>query len=122
MMRKELRKRTKHKMHETLILKNILAEIKKKAKGKKVQSIILEVGDLAHLPAGELKDFLSKTADFKVVVKSVKAKVKCICGYEGEPRILAHQHDLTLFECPMCGKQPKIVSGEDIVLKEVKTN
>ncbi len=109
------------KMHETVILKKILAEIKKNAKGKKVLSITLEVGELAHLSAEELRDFLNKTVDFEVFVKALKANVKCECGYEGEPKILAHQHDLMLFECPRCGKLPKILSGEDIVLKRVRT-
>ena len=108
-------------MHETIITKNILREVSKKAKGRKVESITIEVGDLAHLPAHQLKDFLKNMVDFEVVVKSVKARVKCGCGYEGEPRILAHEHDFTLFECPECNKTPRVLSGEDIVLREIKT-
>ncbi|MBW2991484.1 hydrogenase maturation nickel metallochaperone HypA [Candidatus Woesearchaeota archaeon] len=108
-------------MHETLIINNILKKVNRQAKGKKIKSIILEVGDLAHLPAQELKDFLGKMVDFKVIVKPVKAKVKCVCGYQGEPKILVHEHDFILYECPKCGKTAKIVSGEEIVLKEIKT-
>ncbi|HHE36681.1 MAG TPA: hypothetical protein ENL16_02600 [Candidatus Woesearchaeota archaeon] len=108
------------KMHETIIAKNILREVSKKAKGRKVESITIEVGDLAHLPAHQLKDFLKNMVDFDVVVKRVKARVKCGCGYEGEPRILAHEHDFTLFECPKCHNLPEVLCGEDIVLKEIK--
>ncbi len=114
-------KEKQNKMHETIIAKKILKEAKEKAKGKKIKSITLEVGELAHLPANELKEVLRTIADFKIIVKQVKAKVKCECGYEGPPRILAQHHDFTLFECPECSKQPKILSGTDIVLREIKT-
>jgi Zn finger protein HypA/HybF involved in hydrogenase expression len=108
-------------MHETIIAKGILKEAREKAKGKKIKSITLEVGELAHLPANELKEVLRAIADFKIIVKPVKARVKCECGYEGPPRILAQQHDFTLFECPECSKQPKVLCGADIILKEIKT-
>jgi Zn finger protein HypA/HybF involved in hydrogenase expression len=108
-------------MHETIIAKEILKEAREKAKGKKIKSITLEVGELAHLPANELKEVLRAIADFKIIVKQVKANVKCECGYEGPPRVLAQHHDFTLFECPECSKQPKILSGTDIVLREIKT-
>jgi len=108
-------------MHETIIAKGILKQAKEKAKGKKIKSITLEVGELAHLPASELKETLRALCDFKIIVKETKAKVSCECGYEGAPRILAHHHDFTLFECPECSKQPKILCGADIVLKEIKT-
>jgi Zn finger protein HypA/HybF involved in hydrogenase expression len=107
-------------MHETIIAKEILKEAKQKAKGKKIKSITIEVGELAHLPANELKEILRAMADFKIIVKHVKARVKCECGYEGAPRILAQHHDFTLFECPECSKQPKILCGADIVLKEIR--
>lgn len=108
-------------MHETILAKEILKEARAKAKGKKIKSITLEVGELAHLPANELKEILRAMADFKIIVKHVKAKVKCECGYEGAPRILAQHHDFTLFECPDCSKQPKVLCGADIVLREIKT-
>jgi len=108
-------------MHETIIINNILKEVKRKAKGKKIKSITLEVGELAHLPADELKEVLKATADFEAIVKPVNAKVKCSCGYVGAPRILAHEHDFVLFECPKCKATPKIVSGEEIILKSIKT-
>lgn len=108
-------------MHESTIANKILEQVKSQAKGKKIRSITIEVGDLAHLPANELKDFLAQLVDFEVIVQPKKARVKCECGFEGEPKILAHEHDLVLFECPKCGKTPKILSGEDIVLKEIVT-
>ena len=108
-------------MHESLIVNRILEQVNKKANGKKVKSITIEVGDLAHLPAKELHEFIKTMVDFEVVIEPKKARVKCECGFEGEPKILAHEHDLVLFECPKCGKTPKILSGEEIVLKEIIT-
>ena len=108
-------------MHETIIVKNILEQVSRQAKGRKVKSITLEIGDLAHLPAEELKGLLKSTAGFDVKVLPKKAKVKCRCGFEGEPNILAHEHGLVLFECPKCHKTPQVLSGEGITLTEVKT-
>ena len=108
-------------MHESAIANQILEEAKKQSKGKKIKSITIEVGDLAHLPANELKDFLGTMVDFEVVVRPKKARVKCECGYEGEPKIVAHEHDFVLFECPKCGKMPTVLDGKDIILKEIKT-
>lgn len=106
-------------MHETAIANQIIEEAKKKAQGKKIKSITIEVGDLAHLPAKDLKEFMKTMVDFEIVVEPKKALVKCECEFKGEPKILAHEHDLVLFECPKCGKTPEILSGEDIVLKEI---
>lgn len=108
-------------MHEAKIIKGIFGEIKKKAKGRKVSSVVLEVGELAPLEANELKGLMQSIADFKVRIKPVKAKVKCGCSYEGAPKIVAKEHDFSLFECPRCGKTPEVVRGGDIVLKMVQT-
>jgi Zn finger protein HypA/HybF involved in hydrogenase expression len=109
-------------MHETIIANKVLKEAEKKAKGRKIKSILIEVGDLAHLPADELKEALQTLADFEIIIKPTKAIVKCACGYEGEPRIIAHEHDLVLFECPKCGKTPRALKGKDIALKKINTS
>ena len=106
-------------MHESLIVNRILEQVEKQAKGKKVKSITIEVGDLAHLPAKEFHDFIKAMVEFEVKVLPKKANVKCKCSYDGEPKILAHEHDLVLFECPKCGKTPDVVNGEEIILKEI---
>jgi Zn finger protein HypA/HybF involved in hydrogenase expression len=108
-------------MHESIIANKILKEAKKKAKGKTIKSILIEVGDLAHLPADELKEILQTLTNFEIIIKPAKAIVKCVCGYEGEPRIIVHEHDFTLFECPKCKATPKIILGEEIILKGIKT-
>ena len=108
-------------MHETAIARNIIGKAVAKAEGKKIISVTIEVGDLAHLSASELKEFMSTMVDYEINVEPKKAHVKCECGYEGEPKILSHQHDMTIFECPKCGKTPAVLDGDEIVLKEIVT-
>ena len=103
-------------MHETIIAKDIIAEAEKHGK---VTKIVVEVGDLGHLPADEMEATLKKMVSYEVEVVSKKATVKCACGYEGNPKILEHHHDFTLFECPECKAVPQIVDGKDIILKSV---
>jgi hydrogenase nickel incorporation protein HypA/HybF len=106
-------------MHETIIAKDIIAAAEEAAKGRKISSITVEVGDLGHLPAWEMKQALEAIAKYKVDVKEIRAEVKCECGYSGEPEIIEKHHGHTLFECPECGNLPEVLSGEDIVLKKV---
>ncbi|MBD3304605.1 hypothetical protein GF343_05660 [Candidatus Woesearchaeota archaeon] len=104
-------------MHEGFIAKELIDKAKEQGNVKKVT---IEVGDLAHLPADELKDALEKRVDWEVEVIRIPGLVECRCGYRGEPKILEKAHDLTLFECPKCKKVPfKIIEGEEIVLKDV---
>lgn len=105
-------------MHETIIAKQIIDEAKKHGK---VRAITVEVGDLAHLPLQETADTLrNMVPDWEVNMVRKKAKVKCSCGYEGEPKIIESGHDHHVFECPKCGAVPEVVDGKDIVLKEVE--
>ena len=103
-------------MHE----RNIASGIIKQAETLgKVKSIIVEVGDLAHLPASEMKQVLEEMTDWKIIVQRKKAIAKCACGYEGEPNIVEHGHDYTFFKCPRCEDIPEVIEGKDIILKEV---
>jgi len=105
-------------MHEQSIAQNIINKANEQGD---VQKIIVEVGDLGHLPAHEMKEILEKMTDWEIEVVEKKALVKCEkCSYEGEPKILQQLHDSNVFECPECGEMfPKIIDGHDIVLKEV---
>ncbi len=105
-------------MHDTLISKDIIDAAEKQGK---VKSITVEVGDLGHLPLEELKETLTKMKpewDIKFVSK--KAKVKCDCGFEGEPDILEHSHGHSVYVCPQCDNVPQVTEGADIILKEVE--
>ena len=104
-------------MHESIIANKLIEKAKEHGC---VRKIVIEVGDLAHLPASDMKEVMEKLTSWEVEVCSVKSCVKCTCGYEGEPKILEHAHDMTIYECPKCSKIPaEILSGSEIILKEV---
>ena len=106
-------------MHEHSIANKIISDAQ--AYGK-VKSITIEVGDLAHLPADEMQKILQeKKPNWEINVERVEAKVKCQCGYEGEPEILQQLHDHNIYQCPKCKQPlPEILEGEDILIKEVE--
>jgi Zn finger protein HypA/HybF involved in hydrogenase expression len=104
-------------MHETVIARQIIEEAEKRGK---VVSIKVEVGDLGHLPADEFYETISILAPWKVEIIKKRSKVECSCGFVGEPKILERGHDVCVFECPECGKIPKILEGDEIKLLEVE--
>ncbi len=106
-------------MHEQTIAKIIIQEANKHGK---VKAIVVEVGDLGHLPAHEMEEVLKTLTDWDVKVLRKKATVKCEqCGYEGQPEIIEKGHDHNVFRCPDCKAMlPVIVDGADIILKEVE--
>ena len=105
-------------MHDTLISEDIINAARKQGK---VKGITVEVGDLGHVPAGELKETLLRMVpEWHVNIIEKKAKIRCVCGYEGEPKIIEHTHGHSVFFCPKCDKVPELTDGKDIVLKEVE--
>ncbi len=104
-------------MHETIIANQIIEEAKRHGN---VKAVTINVGDLAHLPSHELEECLKKLVEWKITVTEKKAKVKCSCGYEGEPKIIEKGHDSTVFQCPKCGNAPDVLDGDKIIIKEVE--
>ena len=110
-------------MHEQHIAQQILKKANDLAQQTKqnIVSITVEVGDVGHLPLEEMGQVLKTMVPYTIHMITKKAKVHCICGYEGEPRILQKGHDSTFFECPQCtAPMPKILEGQDIILKKVE--
>ncbi len=103
-------------MHETIIAKDIIETAQKQGV---VKEIVVEVGQLGHLPINEMRDVLEELVDWKVTVIEKKAVVRCKCGYEGDPKVLEKGHDHNVFICPKCENIPEVLEGEDIVLKKV---
>ena len=104
-------------MHESFICGQIIKEAESHGKVKKV---VIEVGDLGHLPAEELEETMKTMVPWQIEIIKKKATVECTCGYKGEPHILEKGHASTVFECPRCKKVPKILDGDQIILKEVE--
>lgn len=106
-------------MHEQIIANQIIQDASKYGN---IKAITIEVGDLAHLPADEMRDVLEKLTNWKITVTSKKATILCDgCGFEGEPLIKEHMHDHSIYECPKCKYvMPTILDGQDILLKDVE--
>ncbi len=106
-------------MHEQVVAQNIIQEAKKHGS---VKSIVVEVGDLAHLPAKEMREVLERLTDWEINVVSMKALVLCNdCKHLGLPEIMQQMHDHCVFKCMKCGKMfPEVEEGDKIMLKEVE--
>ena len=104
-------------MHETHIANQLIAAARTQAPNFK--EMVIEVGDLGHVPARDLEHHF-KAFPWKTTILEKEATVECpSCAYKGPPLILEKSHDLTIFECPQCGKLPKIIDGADIKLVKV---
>ena len=84
-----------------------------------LKGIFLEIGELAHVPANELIGCLHSLVDWKINMKEIPAKVKCLCGFKGHPSVLERGHDSFLIECPKCKNIPDLVGGKDIKITKV---
>ncbi len=105
-------------MHEQTIAKKIIDEASQYGK---IVSITIEVGDLAHLPADEMRDILEKLTDWQINIIRKKAKISCKCNYIGEPTITKQLHDNNVYECPKCKHSlPPAFEGTQIILKDVE--
>lgn len=94
--------------------------IKKAQEHGNVKGITVEVGELAHLPLSEMKHVMEGMVEWELNFVEKPSTIACTCGYTGRPKVIEHTHDFTLFKCPECKCElPKIVDGQDIILKEV---
>jgi len=107
-------------MHEHSFIQAVIEPIKNK---EKVQSIELEVGELAGIEPEHLKEHLIKETGWDIHINKKNNKVKCSCGYQGQARIKQRLHDLVIYDCPKCGNLPEVLKGKDIkIIKVVYEN
>jgi Zn finger protein HypA/HybF involved in hydrogenase expression len=106
-------------MHDAVMAVQITAAVKKSAKGKPVKSVTLLLGEYSGFENHDIKGALEAVSGWKVRVEIEKASAKCSCGFTGRPKLLERGHDFCLYECPKCGKVPKLVEGGEIAVKEV---
>jgi Zn finger protein HypA/HybF involved in hydrogenase expression len=107
-------------MHDLQFANEIIEKVEKIKKSGSIKSVVVEVGELAPISASSLKQTLKTLVKWKVKVISKKSVVKCDCGYEGPAKIIERQHSLVLFRCLKCGAIPKVLSGKEVMLKEVE--
>lgn len=104
-------------MHGIHIAGDLIAKAREQGKVKKA---FIELGEIANITKTDLANQMKNLADFEFEITEKKALVKCICGYEGPPEILERQHDIVLFECPVCKIEPAVIEGDKIILKSVE--
>jgi len=69
-------------MHETIIANNLITEAKKQGN---VKSVVIEVGEVAHLSKAELEPTLRSLVDWDMEINEIPAQCECGCGYNGVP-------------------------------------
>ena len=104
-------------MHGIHIAGDIISKAREQGKVKKA---FIELGQIANITESDLSKQMKNLADFNFVITIKEAKVRCKCGYEGKPQILERQHDLVLFNCPLCKEVPEVIEGDKIILKSVE--
>jgi len=103
-------------MHTKNIIDNI---IKKAEEHGNVKRITIQLGALAPVTQTEI-EHIAQHRNWRVIVEKVPAVVKCKCGYKGEPKVLAREHDIVLFECPACNGTPDVVQGTEIIISKIE--
>lgn len=109
-------------MHEFSVATAIIEEARKVSKSEPV-AITLEVGELANLTKKEIKNAMKMLVKWKIDFVEKDGLIECIsCNFKGRPKILERYHMGVLLECPKCkGRKVKILDGEKIILRKVKT-
>lgn len=103
-------------MHEQSYIDSITMDVKNLGS---VSKIVLEVGELAGIEGGHLKEHIIDRFGWNVDIVNKDAVVKCECGYRGHPKILERLHDFVVFECEKCGEIPEILEGSDIKILKI---
>lgn len=84
-------------------------------------TVNLGIGELAGVTFEDLDPFLKHLKpDWRFKHRLIPAIAVCDCGFKGKPKILLKAHDLTIFECPECGKIPKLKQGGEVLVLGVK--
>lgn len=109
-------------MHEQGIAQEIIKQATAASNGRKLKGIVVEVGQLGHIPGNEMQDvLLAMLPGVNVTVTDKEATVLCEeCRHQGPPVMLEKGHDHNVFKCSKCGAMlPKIIDGQNIVLVSV---
>ena len=104
-------------MHDSVIAQSILKDLKEYGEVKEAN---LEVGELFGIKPDHLVEHLNDVTDIKFNVEQTQSVVKCSCGFNGRAKIVERLHDFVLYESPKCEGEVEVISGDKIVIKEVK--
>lgn len=131
-------------MHEyglaTTIFKQLSAEVENK-RISKILDVTLDIGEYNFVDKEELEyciHSLMKGSLFEgshIVLNTIPGIVHCErCGYQGPLDFLdngehddpehshsEHNHNMTpIFACPKCYCNPRIIQGQEIIIKQIK--
>lgn len=119
-------------MHEFSTMQEIVNAIMEEAKKHnaiEISRVIIEIGELTFLGEEQLKfafDILKEGTIMEnadIVIKKVRAKIKCKCGYEGKAKYGLKDEFHIIFpilKCPKCGGDIEIVKGRECFIKSVE--
>ncbi|GBE19600.1 MAG TPA: hypothetical protein ENG87_02060 [Candidatus Pacearchaeota archaeon] len=107
-------------MHEHSFISAIINDIRDK---DNITGILIELGDLVGITAKHLREHLTEMTGWNVEIQSKLSKIKCDCGYKGNPEIKQRLHDLVVFSCPKCQAiNPDVLEGKDIKILKIIYN
>ncbi len=107
-------------MHEHTFIQSIINQV---PNSEEVIGVEIELGELVGIEEGHLVEHLGDETGWIVKVIVKKAKIKCSCGYIGEPKILQRLHDMVIYECPQCDNDNvEALEGKDIKIGKVVYN
>jgi hydrogenase nickel incorporation protein HypA/HybF len=104
-------------MHEEAIINSIIKPIRDL---EKLDSIIIEVGELSGIEPEHLKEHLKPKLNCEITTEFMQAKIKCRCSFIGKPKINEVLHDFVVYSCPECHSSfPDVLEGKDIKIKKL---
>ncbi len=122
-----------HEFSTAQTIFNTVIEVAKENNGKKVERIVVEVGEFALLNTDQVTFWLEVLGEktiaegMKVEFVKIPGKIRCEkCGYNGtvksptEEDIALHTLVEPSFSCPKCeSKFTEILAGREVILKNV---
>lgn len=118
-------------MHEFSVMSQIVESILEEARKNraiKVEGVELEIGEYTMLGKEQLrfafevltKDTIIEGAE--LVIKDIRGRVRCPCGYEGHvPGSDETPHRMVpILECPRCGGAAEILEGRECLLRNIR--
>ena len=122
-----------HEFSTAQTIFDTVIEVAKENNGKKVEGLVVEVGEFALLNTDQVKFWLEVLSEktiaegMKVEFVKIPGKIRCEkCGYEGplkpptEEDILTHTLIEPRFSCLRCESMfTEILAGREVILKNV---
>ncbi len=118
-------------MHEYGVAKDILDNILEEARkhnARVVKEVVLDVGSLTMLNPEQLLFCLQAVSgdtiaeNMKINLNMLPIKIKCGNGHVSEIKDSMGGdvfRFVTALECPVCGERAGVISGRELILKEI---